>query len=92
MKIDRLERKVERLQTENERLSNEKKELQAQIAEYKDKEKLLDETVLEYQRLVESVKKSQEYYSLLLSKLREYDGKMTRKYKKAVNTAIKYAE
>lgn len=92
MKINRLEKRIERLQADNERLRNEKQELLAQIAEYKDKEVLLDETIAEYQRLVTSVKKSQEYYSLLLSKLREYDGKMTRKYKKAVNAAIKYAE
>ena len=89
MKIARLERKIERLKAENEKLKEENAKLKEAVPHYAEKEKLLDETMAEYQALIASLKKSKEYYKTLIHKLREYDGKMERKYNKAVNTLIK---
>jgi cell division septum initiation protein DivIVA len=92
MKTERLERRIERLKAENEKLRQENERLKEAAPHYAEKEKLLDETMAEYQALIASLKKSREYYKVLIHKLREYDGKMERKYNKAVNSLIKEAK
>lgn len=84
-----LEHKIERLKAENEELKKENQSLQSMFEIYKEKQELLDDTIAEYERLRTSLKKSQELYQDLIQKLREYDSKMKKKYKNAVNDLIK---
>ena len=84
-----LEHKIERLKAENEELKKENQSLQSMFEIYREKQELLDDTIAEYERLRTSLKKSQELYQDLIQKLREYDSKMKKKYKNAVNDLIK---
>ena len=92
MKEDRLQRKIDRLKAENEELKKERDKFSDLIFRYEEKEKVLDATMVEYQMLVASLRKSKEQYNMLIKKLRQYDGKMERKYGKAVNELIKNIE
>jgi len=89
MKTERLERKIEKLKEENTALKEEIQKLREFAVIYEEKEKVLDRTIDEYTGLVQELLQTRQQYKELLSKLRQYDGKMMRKYNKAVNEVIK---
>ena len=88
MNEDRLQRKILRLKEENAELKKEQDKFRELIFRYEEKEKLLDATMQEYQMLVVSLRQTKEQYDKLLKKLRAYDGKIERKYNKAVKNII----
>lgn len=89
MKTERLERKIEKLKEENASLKQENQKLREFAVIYEEKEKVLDRTIDEYTGLVQELLQARQQYKELLGKLRQYDGKMMRKYNKAVNGIIK---
>lgn len=92
MNEERLQRKISRLKEENELLKQEQYKFRELINRYEEKEKVLDATMQEYQILIVGLRKSKEQYDTLLKKLRMYDGKIEKKYSKAVKSLIDKAD
>ena len=89
MKIERLEKRITRLKEENS-------SLKAEIKKYQEREKyneerlaLADRTIEEYNGMISDLKEYRDQYQLIIRKLRQYDGKMMRRYGKAVSELTK---
>lgn len=88
-KIQLLQKIVDRLQLDNQQLKNENKQLQEQIKVEKDrytkKQKLLDNAIVEYQKLIEENKKIKDENIKELTNLKQ----LKEKYNKKMNKIIR---
>lgn len=88
-KIQLLQKIVDRLQLDNQQLKNENKQLQEQIKverdRYTKKQKLLDNAIAEYQKLIEENKKIKDDNIKELTNLKQ----LKEKYNKKMNKIIR---
>lgn len=89
-KIQILQKMIDRLQLDNQELKNENKQLQEQIEaarnRYAEKQDLLDNTIMEYQKLIEENKKIREHNIREFNNLKQLKEKYNTKLNKIIRS------